>query len=499
MNYFDVLKTIFKHQRLAEQRSILRQDNLKGKIFAGIIIAGTIGYLIFFAIVLALAANSSDISISAAELMFGMLPFMLLVDFSLRLFIKQTPPQLIKPYTLLPISKNSCIDAFILRELFSLSNLIWLSLTVPYALMSILFQYDFLAALLFVLTLHLTILASSMFYVCTRTLINRSVAWWILPIAVFGMMATPTYIGENPGLENLLTRYAAIGNAINDHSLAPLLAAAAAIFLLFFVNRFVVRTAMDQDEKRQEDNDKMLVNFGILGRYGITGDFMQLEIKSLFRNKNPRKSFIYGLIIAIVFGLLKAFTDIYSSNYSSVFWDIYILSIFSIMLLSQTPSFEYKYINCFHTIPEAIYHILKAKYYLYTILILIPAGMFIPTIFLNKLSGTTLVADILCIAGIQHALLLQAAPYNRVAAPLNTRLVGSTSTTPSYMKIIITSAAIILPSISITTLHAVLGTGIANLIIGSLGLILIATHKYWLKNIAKRIEKNMKENNILEI
>ena len=139
---YGLFKALRKHRKLAEKRAINYEQNKTAKVLIYVLSGFMIGYLIFFAVMLAMIANSSE-SLTAVELMMGIAPFILLIDFLFRFMAQQTPSQIIKPYLLLPIPRALCIDTFISTSLFTWGNAIWFAMLIPYAIMSVLFVEGF--------------------------------------------------------------------------------------------------------------------------------------------------------------------------------------------------------------------------------------------------------------------------------------------------------------------------------------------------------------------
>ena len=237
---FGLFKTLRKHRKLAEKRAINYEQNRTAKVLMYVLSGFMIGYLIFFAVMLAMIANDID-SMTAVELMFGIAPFVLLIDFLFRFLAQQTPSQIIKPYLLQPIPRALCIDTFISTSLFTWGNVIWFAMLIPYAIMSVVFSEGIWVTLGFLFCYYLLILANSQWYAIARTLINRSVLWWLLPIAVYALMALPIIIkgGSEKGFENFFDLFASIGTGISEGHLWPYLLAAAVLAVVVAINRRV--------------------------------------------------------------------------------------------------------------------------------------------------------------------------------------------------------------------------------------------------------------------
>ena len=136
---WQLIKTLRKHIKLSEKRSAAFNQNKIAKAVVYVMAAFMVFYLMFFAVILALVANSSN-HYTACEVFFGVLPFILGVDFFFRFMSQQTPSQMVKPYVLLPIGKYTCIDCFIFNSVTSSSNLLWMAMFIPFAIMSVVFS-----------------------------------------------------------------------------------------------------------------------------------------------------------------------------------------------------------------------------------------------------------------------------------------------------------------------------------------------------------------------
>ena len=268
-------------------------------------------YLMGLSIAFAMIANESR-SITSVELLCVLLPFILLIDFGMRFIAQQTPSQIVRPYLLLPLSQYACIDTFIFSSLFNWGNLIWLTFVLPYILMSTIFSYGVLTSLISIVFVIIMVLANSQWYSIARTLINDSLVWWLLPAGVYAILAMPLYIGSDAGFDQFGDFFSYIGELIGRHSPIPLIIAFAFLALLVYINRrlqfvFVMRELMRSDKNTTIKN---INTFSFLERYGELGNFLQLEVKLLIRNKNPRKAFLTGIVAVLLISTVIIFTDV---------------------------------------------------------------------------------------------------------------------------------------------------------------------------------------------
>ena len=307
----DLFKMIWRHRKLAEKRNLSFQQNKAAKyVMWGMTIFGFV-YLCFIAILLSLAANDSR-SYTPVEFVCGTIPFILVLDFFSRFAVQEIPAQLIKPYVLLPISKYSCIDNFIGTTLLSGYNFSWFAFLVPYILMSVVFSSGVWASLGILFFFWLLILVNTQWYHIARTLINDSALWWLLVGMVYAIMAMPWYLGKHARLDYLFDFYTNIGRFITDGSPLPYLVPVALLTLLISINRHIQYSHIQSELMHIEKTNLHHVNkLSFFERFGQTGLYLQLEVKNLLRNKNPRKSFITSVSVVFVFSVFLSFTDIY--------------------------------------------------------------------------------------------------------------------------------------------------------------------------------------------
>ena len=251
MTRFELFKTLRQHMKLSERRSMVWQQNKAAKIFLMIGAGFTILYLMFFAVILALAANSST-SVTACELMYGFAPFILLIDFLFRFIMQQTPSQMLKPYSLVPLRKYDVVDCFIATSLMSSGNLIWFAMFIPYAIMSIVFAEGIFVTLAFLLGFYLLILINSQWYMLVRTLVNQHIIWWLLPLVVYLLVFSLWIIHLR--IDPMMDTYACFGEKLSHGNVLFFLLLLALLAMLIAINRRVQHRFTWKELTQQNSN-----------------------------------------------------------------------------------------------------------------------------------------------------------------------------------------------------------------------------------------------------
>jgi hypothetical protein len=157
-----------------------------------------------------------------------------------------------------------------------------LALYLPYAVILGFGGASFLTVLLVILCGLIMTLANSQFYLMVRTLAQRSVLWWILPIVVYGAPWISLPINED--------WFDAQMDMILDFTSTWFFFVFSVALLagLFYLNRWMqfryVREEIMKLEKKEADM-KHISQYTFLERFGQTGEYLKLELKSIFRNK----------------------------------------------------------------------------------------------------------------------------------------------------------------------------------------------------------------------
>lgn len=491
MNRFQLFKELRRHIKLSEKRSPVYEQNKTAKAIIYLMGGFMVVYLLFISVMFAMIANSSR-TFTACEFLFGLLPFLLTADFLLRFLGQQTPAQLIKPYLLLPIPKYACVESFIMSSMVTPNNLIWLFITVPYAIMSILFSSGFWAALGFIIGFQLIIIINSQNYMLWRTLITKKIFWWIGPIIIYGAMFLIWIIKD---FDAMFDSFAAIGEGVASWNILYYLGIFAILALFFFINREVqYHITFTETTESKNTQMKTVTEFRLFERFGEMGEYLKLEVKSIMRNKNMRNSFLYSTIFTIILSLIISYTDMYDGSFNSKFFMVYVFIINGAMLLVRIMGAEGNYIDGLMIHKENILQLLHAKYYFYCALLLLPLLIMIPTVFMGKYTLLMLIAMMAFTAGPVFFMLMQMAVWNKQTVPLNSKLVSKGNVETNWFAFGVEMAAMFAPVAIIFILQMFMSETATYATMLVIGLLFIATHNIWLRNIYQRFMVRRYEN-----
>lgn len=490
MNKLQIYCALRGHVKKSEQRSALYETNTIAKVLMIIGSCMVAVYLMFIAVMLALIANEAR-RITSPEFIFGLLPFFLVLDIVVRSLAQQTPAQMVKPYLLLPLHKYDCVDAFIISSIITPNNLLWLFLLVPFAVMSVVFSYGIVAAFFLVLCMQLMFVCNSLFYMLCRTLVTHSAWWLLMPLCVYALMFVPWIALD---FDAFFETYSSLGVMATESPVLLLLFIFAVLAVMFIINRKVQYHFISAETMTEKDVQlKTISSFSLFDRFGQAGEYLKLEVKGMLRNKNMRQTFFFSVGFVVIIALCNSFTDIYTDDFSSTFWAIYPFTLMSINLVRiMCP--EGNYIECLLVRKENVMELLRAKYYFYSVMLLLPLLLMTPTMVMGVYSPLALLAMMAFTAGPAYCMMMQLAVTNCVTMPLNTKLTRKTGMETNYMQVIVEMVALFLPVGVVSVLNAFFSQNVTYLIMLVVELVFISLHKLWIANIYKRMMKRKYKN-----
>ena len=434
MNKFKLYRLLRKNTNLSYKRSPIFEQNKWAKAityFGGGMFAL---YLILYGCIIALTAEGW------AGRMISFMPIILLIDFLLRFIVQTTPGMMVKPYILQPISRYTAIECFLISSHLSGYNFLWLAMFIPYSIILLFAGAGFWPVMLELAASVLLMMLNSQIYLFFRTLINRKVWWFIVAIG-------------------------------------------------FYLLQYVY----EEISKKGEQALKHVSKFAFLNRFGLIGEYLKIELKSNLRNKTMRSRCIMSLALIIMFSGLIAYTTIYDNAIMINFWCLYCFAIYSVTTLIKIMGQEGNYIDLLMMHRENIIYLLKAKFWFYSSVLLIPFLIMLPAVFTGKFTLLMLVAYMLLTAGLLHFVIFQLAVYNKQTLPLQQKMTAK-GNFENGMQLVIELIALFGPGVIVGVGYLLVGLTYTYLFMCVLGLAFIVTYPLWIRNIYKRMMQRRYDN-----
>lgn len=482
MNKLQLFFLLRKNTKLSEKRHPMFEANQYGKLFGYIGIAIIAIEFIALGTFLGWIAAKEDVP----EVLFYALPFLLIVDFGMRFMTQQTPLMLVKPYLLTPISKYTAIECFLTSQILDFGNLFWMTFFLPYVFIVWCGGVTTWVALGMLFLLHLTVVVNSQWYLLVRTLINQSMWWWALPAAFYGTLILPLFLLPDhildkvtDFLDDILEGYA--------FSWWSFMLFAALFIVLFLINRTLqMRLVYNEISKNEKTKLKHVSEFKALNRFGQIGEYLKLEIKSTMRNKAIRSRFIQGVCIIMFFSLMIAFGSVYNSSFERNFWCLYAFIFFGTVNLIKVMCPEGNFIDMLMVHEENILTLLRAKYYFYCAILILPFLFCLIPVFAGKYPILMVLAYLFTATGPVYCMLFQMAVYNKTTLPLNDKITGKNQMENKWQAIV-SMIGFFVPVAIVMLLQAIFSDEIAYLVLIVIGLAFTLAEPYWMRNIYRRM------------
>ncbi len=490
MNRLSAYRLLHKSAKLSEKRHPALEQGKVAKVMMYIGAALMAIYMIFIGSMFGKLAADNDSPATILVLMFMLL---LPLDFLLRFIAQQTPMVFVKPFMLLPLKTQIVVESYLLNLLCSGYNLLWLSLLLPYAYINIVAGVSLWTMLAVTVCGLLLVMINSQWYLLVRTLIGRSLLWWLLPVAVYLAIFLPVLLADDP-FDPMQQFVYVFDNA----PMLWLLALGLAVVLLLFVlfNRNMQHRFIWQElarEQKKASAIKHVWKFSFLERFGQAGEYLKLELKSIMRNKAIRSRVMMSLGLIVMLTVLISYTDVYDGAFILNFWCYYCFAIYGMTALTKVMAPEGNYIDLLMTQHENILLLLRAKYYFHVAILLLPLLIMLPAVIAGKFTMMMMLAYMLLTSGLGYFIMFQLAVYNKQTLPLDAKLTGKNNM-ESGLQLIIELVGMFAPLLLVGVTLAVTDEDTAYALMAAVGLVLTLLHPLWLRNIYRRMMLRKYEN-----
>ena len=488
MNLYKIIK---QNQKLAEKRNPAFDTNRFAKFLIYFMVVYWAAIFLFLGVSLPFMFEGLVPNMEPYHIMNQGILYVMAGDFLMRFMAQPSVSQEIKPYLLMPVKRQKLISLLLLKSGLDGYNFIWFFVYVPFAFLTVIRFYGFGGMFLYLLGIWLIFVFNNYWYLLCKLLLGEKTLWLLLPTLVFGALGAAEFLLDGLPISRFTMD---LGEGFIEGNPLSFLFVLACIGVMFLVNlKLQQRMIYNELSKKEDTKIKRVSEYKFLDKYGEVGEYLRLELKLIARNKTVKTQFRMGIIVMLGFSFALAFTDVYDGSYMTSFICLYSYAILPIMTLGQVMSFEGNYIDGLMSRKESIFNLLRAKYYLTTIIILVPFLIMFFPIAKEKITLLTAIAYLIFVVGFVFFMLLQLAVYNTRTLPLNANLMKSNKSS-NWIQGLITGAAFMLPLLIDKLLSALLQEEVAHIILILIGLGFIATHNLWIKNIYKRFMKRRYKN-----
>ena len=488
MNLYKIIK---RNQKLGAKRNPAFDTNRFAKFLMYFMAVYWAAILLFLGVMLPLMFEGIVPNMEPYHIMNQGFLYVMFADFLIRFMGQPAVAQELKPYLLMPVKKNRLIDTFLIQSGLNGFNFIWFFTYVPFAFLTVIRFYGFGGMFLYLLGIWLLFVLNNYWYLLCKMLMSEKTIWYLLPVVVYGALGCAEFLLDGLPVSRFTMN---LGEGFIEGNPLSFLFVLAVIIALFVLNREIQKKLLyDEISKVKDTKMKHVSEYKFLDKYGDVGEYIRLELKLIARNKTVKAQFRMAFIIMIAFSMVVAFTDVYDGTGMITFICAYNYLLLPIMTLGQVMTFEGNYIDGLMSRKESIYNLLRAKYYLTTLIIVVPLFFMLFPVYKGKITLLMAFAYLIFTVGVVFFLLLQLAVYNTRTLPLNSTIMKSNKTSTTAQMIIM-GLAMGIPLILDSLLTALFSETIAYTLLTVIGLAFIATHNLLIKNIYNRFMKRRYEN-----
>ena len=487
MNLYKIIK---QNQKLAEKRNPAFETNRFAKFLMYFMIVYWAALFLFFGVTLPFMLEDIVPNMEPYHIMNQGILYVVAADFLIRFMAQPSVSQEIKPYLLMPVTRKKLIGTLLLKSGLDGYNFIWFFVYVPFAFLTVIRFYGFGGMFLYLLGIWLIFVFNNYWYLICKLLLGEKTIWLLLPVCVFGALGAAEFLIDGLPISRFTMN---LGEGFIEGNPWSFLFVLACIGVMFFINlKLQQRMIYNEISKKEDTKIKRVSEYKFLDKYGEVGEYLRLEIKLITRNKTVKSQFRMGLIVMFAFSFLLAFTDVYDGSMSR-FICLYNYAVLPIMTLGQVMSFEGNYIDGLMSRKESIFNLLRAKYYLTNLIILVPFFIMMFPIVKGKITLLMAIAYLVFTMGFVFFILLQLAVYNTRTLPLNANLMKGNKG-GNWIQSVVMSLCFFIPLMFDSILLAIFSQEVANIIFIVIGGGFILTHNLWIKNIYKRFMKRRYKN-----
>ena len=488
MNLYKIIK---QNQKLAEKRNPAFETNRFAKFLMYFMIVYWVALFLFFGVMLPFMFEDIVPNMEPYHIMNQGILYVMVADFLIRFMAQPSVSQEIKPYLLMPVKRRKLISILLLKSGLNGFNFFWFVVYVPFAFLTIIRFYGFGGMFLYLIGMWLIFVFNNYWYLLCKLLLGEKTIWLLLPVCVFGALGACEFLIDGLPISRFTMD---LGEGFIEGNPLSFLFVIACIGIMFFINmKLQLRMIYNEISKKEDTKIKRISEYKFLDKYGEVGEYIRLEIKLITRNKTVKTQFRMGIIVMLAFSIVLAFTDVYDGTNMKSFICLYNYAVLPIMTLGQVMSFEGNYIDGLMSRKESIFNLLRAKYYLTSLIIVVPFIVMMLPISEGKITLLTAIAYLIFVMGFVFFMLLQLAVYNTRSLPLNANLMKGNKS-GNWIQGLVTSFAFFLPFMIDSILTALFPKEVGNIILIIIGLGFIATHNLWIKNIYKRFMKRRYKN-----
>lgn len=352
--------TFLSHTIKRFSRSSSAGKELATQIMLGLLAVMFVGYALALGVVLEKIIVNGLKQSNPIVFLNGLLIYYFISEFVMRYFLQSLPVLDAQPYLHLPIARSRIVHFLLGRSLIHIANFFIFLLFTPFALGAISHTYGISQAWVWLLSLWLISLSNHFTVTLFKKKLDDNVWGLLLFVIVFGSLAASDYFGWFK-----LSDVSALvfGTLLQGYTSALILGVV--LILLYLISfRFFLQGLYPEELSVQQGQSFRSVNWAFLQNFGLTGDWIGIELKLILRNKRTR-TILFMNVLFLLYGLIFYNNPRYNNGSGFLlFIGIFITGIFTMNYGQFLFSWQAKHFDFTLTQPTSIRQFIESKYWL---------------------------------------------------------------------------------------------------------------------------------------
>ncbi len=285
-----MILTLWSHQWKSFWRSSSAGRGLAIQIFIGFVVLYFLSVGIMLGLNLKVIIEKINPGQDSVKVVSGFLLYYFAFDFIFRFMLQDLPALTIKPYLIQRVKRSELIRFLNIRSLLNIFNLLPLILFFPFVITVIGPRSATAMAAYLIAIGFLTIVNNYLVLYLKRKIVLNN--WWL-----FGLVILCVMIGmaDHFNILSLSKLSTFLFSILMRRPWLCIFAVAAAV-IVYLNNYYFLLNNLYLEEMEGKQKRRKTANFYFLGKYGLTGELVLLDLKLIWRNKRPRTMIFYSLI-----------------------------------------------------------------------------------------------------------------------------------------------------------------------------------------------------------
>jgi hypothetical protein len=401
--------------------------------------------------------------------------------------MKSNQSMQIAPYLTISVKRSQLFNFLQIQEFISFWNWYMMFLIVPFSFKVIPAEYTFLHVFVYLIFIYFLCIANSLLVSLTKNWVKTGLWKVVVPVVIIVGIGVAAFRFDF-SFGDYTQQFAEAFLKFNPLAWLGFIV----VFLfLWYANRLQMRSLLYWEMQGEKVKDSLsFSNMTFLYRFGKIGEFINLELKLIFRNKRMKNQFYLFVAIVFMFGIQLVTNQIIEQNFfMSLFWVGFLVAGFGMIFSQYLFMSESSYMDGLMVRKHLFFSLMKAKYYFYcAISFLVYVAVMIIVWWKGILSYMLVTSAFFYYIGFIYCCLFQNGVYNKTYFDLNDSGFMNWKSSSTSM-IVISMFAMFIPLALVSAIQIMTSEDIACYFMLIVGLSFVLGSDVWLKWTYNRMMK----------